>query len=75
MLDWRVTGEQLADARSVGAKMILVGDDRHPAYIGRGGSFTDLSGRRGAAEISEIPRPRTDGGESPHATSLTGDTP
>lgn len=60
MLGWRVTGEQLAEERRVRTKMSLAGDDRHLASIERGGPFTDLSRRRGAAEISEITRPRAD---------------
>ena len=42
MLDWRVTGKELAEARRVGAKMIFARDDRYPANIERGGPFTDL---------------------------------
>jgi len=40
--------------------MILAYDGRHLARIERGGPFTDLSHRRGAAEINEITRPRAD---------------
>jgi len=60
MLNWRVTGELLAEERRVGTKMILAGDDRHFASVERDRPFTDLSHWRGAAEISEITGPRAD---------------
>ena len=60
MLDSRVTGELLAAARRAGAKVILAGDDRQLASIERGGLFTELRQRHGAAEISEVTRQRTD---------------
>jgi Ti-type conjugative transfer relaxase TraA len=60
MLDSRVTGELLAEARQAGAKVILAGDDRQLASIERGGLFTELRQRHGAAEISEITRQRAD---------------
>ena len=49
MLDSRVTGELLAEARQAGAKVILAGDDRQLASIERGGLFTELrpAARRG----------------------------
>ena len=58
MLDSRVTGELLAEARRAGAKVILAGDDRQLASIERGGLFTELRQRHGSAEISEITRQR-----------------
>jgi Ti-type conjugative transfer relaxase TraA len=60
MLDSKVTGELFAEARRAGAKMILAGDDRQLASIERGGLFTELRQRHGAAEITEITRQRTD---------------
>jgi hypothetical protein len=60
MLDSRVTGELLAEARQAGAKLILAGDDRQLASIERGGLFTEMRQRHGAADISEITRQRVD---------------
>jgi Ti-type conjugative transfer relaxase TraA len=60
MLDTRVTGELLSEARKSGAKLILAGDDRQLASIERGGLFTELRQRHGAAEISEVTRQRSD---------------
>jgi Ti-type conjugative transfer relaxase TraA len=60
MLDARVTGELLAAARQAGAKVILAGDDRQLASIERGGLFTEMRQRHGAAEISEVTRQRVD---------------
>jgi Ti-type conjugative transfer relaxase TraA len=60
MLDTRITGELLAEARRAGAKVILAGDDRQLASIERGGLFTALREQHGATEISEITRQRTD---------------
>jgi Ti-type conjugative transfer relaxase TraA len=56
MLDSRVTGEVLAEARAAGAKVILTGDDRQLASIERGGLFTELRKIHGAAEITEVTR-------------------
>ncbi|HME24406.1 MAG TPA: AAA family ATPase [Acetobacteraceae bacterium] len=60
MLESRVTGELLAEARRTGAKVILAGDDRQLASIERGGLFSELRQRHGSAQISEITRQRTD---------------
>ncbi len=60
MLDSRVTGELLSEARRAGAKVILAGDDRQLASIERGGLFTELRQRHGAAEITEVTRQRVD---------------
>jgi Ti-type conjugative transfer relaxase TraA len=60
MLDSRVTGELLAEARRTRAKVILAGDDRQLASIERGGLFSELRQRHGSAEINEITRQRTD---------------
>ena len=56
MLDSRVTGEVLAEAKRAGAKVILSGDDRQLASIERGGLFTELRRAHGAAEITEVTR-------------------
>jgi len=58
MLDSRVTGELLAEARQAGAKVVLAGDDRQLASIKRGGLFTELRKQHGAAEITEVTRQR-----------------
>jgi AAA domain len=60
MLDSRVTVELLATAKASGAKLILAGDDRQLASIERGGLFTELRQRHGAAEISEAVCQRVD---------------
>jgi len=60
MLDSRVTGELLGEARRVGAKVILAGDDRQLASIERGGLFAELRQRHGAAEITEVTRQKVD---------------
>jgi Ti-type conjugative transfer relaxase TraA len=60
MLDSRITGEVLAEARRARAKVILAGDDRQLASIERGGLFSELRQRHGSAEITEITRQRTD---------------
>jgi Ti-type conjugative transfer relaxase TraA len=60
MLDSRVTGEVLAEARRAGAKVILSGDDRQLASIERGGLFTELRKAHGAAEITEVTRQTVD---------------
>jgi len=60
MLDSRVTGELLAEAKSAGAKVILAGDDRQLASIERGGLFTELRRQHGAAEITEVTRQKVD---------------
>src|SRR5271165_7129596 len=56
MLDSRVTGELLAEARAADAKVILAGDDRQLTSIERGGLFTELCGAHRAAEITEVTR-------------------
>ena len=60
MLDSRVTGEVLAEAKRAGAKVILSGDDRQLASIERGGLFTELRKQHGAAEITEVTRQKVD---------------
>ena len=60
MMDSRVTGEVLGEARRSGAKVIFAGDDRQLTSIERGGLFSELRQRHVAAEISEITRQRSD---------------
>src|SRR5271170_5365986 len=60
MLDSRITGELLAAARTSGSKVILAGDDHQLASIERGGLFTELKTRHGAAEITEVTRQQVD---------------
>jgi ATP-dependent exoDNAse (exonuclease V) alpha subunit len=60
MLDSRITGELLAMVRQAGAKVIVAGDDRQLATIERGGLFSELKQRHGAAEITEVTRQRVD---------------
>ena len=60
MLDSRVTGELLAEAKRSGAKLILAGDDRQLASIERGGLFSELRRRHGSAEITEVTRQQVD---------------
>jgi Ti-type conjugative transfer relaxase TraA len=60
MLDTPVTAALLAAARQAGAKLILAGDDRQLASIERGGLFSELRQRHGAAEITEVTRQKVD---------------
>ena len=60
MLDARVTGELLHEARRSGAKVILAGDDRQLTSIERGGLFAELRQRHGSVEISQVTRQRAD---------------
>jgi Ti-type conjugative transfer relaxase TraA len=60
MLDARVTGELLAEARRSGAKVLLAGDDRQLSSIERGGLFTELKAAHGSAEITQVTRQKVD---------------
>ena len=60
MLDSRITGELLAEARRSGAKLVLAGDDRQLASVERGGLFAELKARHGSAAITEVTRQRVD---------------
>lgn len=60
MLDTRVLGTLLAEARLAGAKLVLAGDDRQLAAIERGGLFPELVRAHGAAEIRHVTRQRVD---------------
>jgi len=60
MMDAKVTGEVLREARLSGAKVVLAGDDRQLGSIERGGLFTELKKEHGSAEISEVTRQKVD---------------
>lgn len=60
MLDSRVTGELMAEAKRAGAKLILAGDDRQLASIERGGLFAELKTRHGSVAITEVTRQKVD---------------
>ena len=60
MLDARITGELMTEARRAGAKVVLAGDDRQLASIERGGLFSELKARHGSAEITEVTRQKVD---------------
>lgn len=60
MLDTRVLGTLLAEARLAGAKLVLAGDDRQLAAIERGGIFSELVRAHGAATITRVTRQRVD---------------
>ena len=60
MLDAKITGELLREAKMAGAKVIGAGDDRQLASIERGGLFTELRKAHGSAEISHVTRQRVD---------------
>ncbi len=60
MLDAKVTGELLREAKMAGAKVVGAGDDRQLASIERGGLFTELRRAHGSAEISHVTRQRVD---------------
>ena len=58
MLDSRITGELMAEAKRAGAKLILAGDDRQLASIERGGLFAELKHRHGSVAMTEVTRQR-----------------
>jgi ATP-dependent exoDNAse (exonuclease V) alpha subunit len=60
MLDSRISGELLVEARRSGAKLVLAGDDRQLASIERGGLFGELRERHGSAVISQVTRQLVD---------------
>jgi ATP-dependent exoDNAse (exonuclease V) alpha subunit len=60
MLDAKITGELLREAKLAGAKVIGAGDDRQLASIERGGLFTELKRAHGSTEISHVTRQRVD---------------
>ena len=60
MMDAKVTGEVLREARLSGAKVVLAGDDRQLGSIERGGLFTELKKEHGSAEITQVTRQKID---------------
>lgn len=56
MVDTRIMAVLTAHARSSGAKLILVGDDRQLSSIERGGMFGAMKDRHGAAALTEVRR-------------------
>lgn len=60
MLDSRVVGELMTEARRAGAKLILAGDDRQLASIERGGLFAELKAQHGSVAITEVTRQKVD---------------
>ena len=60
MMDAKITGEVLREARLSGAKVILAGDDRQLGSIERGGLFTELKKEHGSAEITQVTRQKAD---------------
>ncbi|KUM25577.1 hypothetical protein AU467_25720 [Mesorhizobium loti] len=60
MMDAKVTGEVLREARHSGAKVILAGDDRQLGSIERGGLFTELKKEHGSVEITHVTRQNVD---------------
>jgi Ti-type conjugative transfer relaxase TraA len=56
MIDTRNMAMLAAHAQAVGAKLILVGDDRQLSSIERGGMFGVLKDRYGAAELAVVRR-------------------
>lgn len=60
MMDAKVTGEVLREARLSGAKVVLAGDDRQLGSIERGGLFTELKKEHGSVEITQVTRQKVD---------------
>jgi AAA domain/Viral (Superfamily 1) RNA helicase len=60
MIDSALIGKLAHQARQAGAKLILAGDDRQFASIARGGLFSVLKERYGAATLTEVRRQRRD---------------
>ena len=58
MIDTVLMSQLIHRAQRVGAKLILAGDDRQFASIGRGGLFSVLKQRYGAATLTEVRRQR-----------------
>jgi hypothetical protein len=56
MIDSALMGQLLHHAQRAGAKMILAGDDRQFASIARGGLFSVLKERYGAATLTKVRR-------------------
>ena len=60
MMDSKVTGAVLREAKLAGAKVVLAGDDRQLASIERGGLFGELRKAHGSSEITEVTRQKVD---------------
>ena len=60
MMDSKVTGAVLREAKLAGAKVVLAGDDRQLASIERGGLFAELKKAHGSSEITEVTRQKVD---------------
>jgi Ti-type conjugative transfer relaxase TraA len=60
MMDAKVTGALLREAKLSGAKVVLAGDDRQLSSIERGGLFSELKKVHGSSEIREVTRQRVD---------------
>jgi Ti-type conjugative transfer relaxase TraA len=58
MIDNAIMGRLLKAAEHSGAKLILAGDDRQFQSVSRGGMFTELVARHGAAELTTVHRQR-----------------
>jgi ATP-dependent exoDNAse (exonuclease V) alpha subunit len=56
MVDTKLMAMLAAHAYAAGAKLILVGDDRQLSSIDRGGMFSALKDRYGAASLTEVRR-------------------
>ena len=58
MIDNAIMAKLLRAAEQSGAKLILAGDDRQFQSVSRGGMFTELVARHGAAELTTVHRQR-----------------
>ena len=56
MVDTPTMKRLLEQARSAGAKVVLVGDDRQLQSVARGGMFREFAGQFGAAELTVVTR-------------------
>ena len=56
MIGTKLLGRLMDEARRAGAKLILAGDDRQLPSIERGGLFSALKARHGAATLTEVRR-------------------
>jgi Ti-type conjugative transfer relaxase TraA len=58
MIDNTIMAKLLRATEQSGAKLILAGDDRQFQSVSRGGMFTELVARHGAAELTTVHRQR-----------------
>ena len=56
MVDTAIMAKLTASAKAAGAKVILIGDDRQLSSVDRGGMYSVLKQRHGAAELKEVRR-------------------